>query len=765
MIALFYVTFASTPVSAQKPAPIPPNPQAPTLAVPTPTGAQPGTAVELNLTGTNLADPATLWTNIPGARVTIPTDNNNGKDATKVRVKLEIPKEVPIGYYGIRLATKHGISNLRLFCIDDLLQVIETTGNQTKAMAQAVPVPCVVLGRADAEASDFFKFPAKAGQRISFDVIGHRLGSAFDPQITLYDAKTERELPGGHSNDAPGLQTDARLTYTFKDAGDYLIEVRDVMFRGGPDFVYRVRIGDFPCATTPIPMALKRGSKLPVRFAGTTVDGVAPVEVTAPADPQTSVVWVAPRSAAGLQGWPVPLTLSNIDEVVEQEPNNEPAKANRVPVPGAVTGTIQEKGDIDYFAFTLKKDQRYLIDAHTHEFGSPAEVYMVLKDAAGQDLGRTDPTKAPHLDFTAKADGDVRLHVEHLHHSIWGGPTETYRISIVPFEPTFDLSVGIDRYDVPQGGLSVAIVNAARNGYDGPIEVNVLGHPGVTGQAVIPPGQASVILPLTAKPDVPIGGYSITIQGKAMINNKAVTRDASVKGVLVTALGGLLNPPAQFGHQIGLGVTDKPPFTLAFKFDQPEHLRGGTVAVTITAVRGPGFVEDIALAPPVGLPPNVAPAMKNIAKNTNEIKVELKPAPNAPLGSFPIAFVGRAKFQGKDYAATAAPAPLVLALPFDLTTEPKPLTLMPGGKVKVKVNAVRKAGYQGPIAVELRNLPANVTAPKATIAMGQAFVEIEITAAANAAPASKADVNVLGTATAAANQQNASPNFTVEIKK
>ena len=184
----------------------------------------------------------------------------------------------------------------------------EAGNNNAKAMAQAVSVPSVIAGRIDAESSDYFKFTAKAGQRISFEVLGHRLGSAFDPQITLYDAKTERELPGGHDNDARGLQTDPRLTYIFKEAGDYLVEVRDTTFRGGADFAYLLRIGDFPCATSPLPMALKRGTKAPIAFTGTMVEGVAPVEVTAPADPNLDVVWVTPqrRRVGRLAGRPGP---------------------------------------------------------------------------------------------------------------------------------------------------------------------------------------------------------------------------------------------------------------------------------------------------------------------------------------------------------------------------------------------------------------------------------------------------------------------------
>src|SRR5262249_53536478 len=159
--------------------------------------------------------------------------------------------------------------------------------------------------------------------------------------------KTGREV--AHSNDAPGLQTDPRLTHTFKAAGDYLIEVKDVMNRGGPDFWYRLRIGDFPCATAPLPLAAKRGSKVAGQFTGPTVEGVAPVEVEVPADPNVDTVWVAPKGASGLYGSPVALLVSDLDETVEAEPNDTPDKANRVPVPGAVSGRFQKGNDLDHF--------------------------------------------------------------------------------------------------------------------------------------------------------------------------------------------------------------------------------------------------------------------------------------------------------------------------------------------------------------------------------------------------------------------------------
>jgi hypothetical protein len=182
-----------------------------------------------------------------------------------------------------------------------------------------------------------------------------------------------------------------------------------VSYRGGSEFWYRLRIGDFPCATTSLPLAIKRGNKAMIGFAGPNVDGVSPVEVTAPTDPAVNALWVAPVGANGLHGWPVSVALSDLDESLEGEPNNEPAKANRVNVPSAITGRLLQKGDIDYFVFAAKKGQRVIIEAHTRDLNSPAEVYMVLRDAKGGQLQASNPTVAPRLDFTAPADGDYTI--------------------------------------------------------------------------------------------------------------------------------------------------------------------------------------------------------------------------------------------------------------------------------------------------------------------------------------------------------------------
>ena len=163
---------------------------------------------------------------------------------------------------------------------------------------------------------------------------------------------------------------------------------------------------------------------------------------------------------------------------MEQEPNNEPAKANRVAVPGAVTGRFEQKGDLDYYVFAAKKGTRYVIDGQTHDLNSPTEIYMTLRDAKNNQIQASDPMKDPRLDFTATADADYFVTVEHLHY--WAGPDEVYRLTFAPYQPGFDLSLGLDRYDAAANGSFAFPILAIRRDYAGPIDVSVVGPPGLT---------------------------------------------------------------------------------------------------------------------------------------------------------------------------------------------------------------------------------------------------------------------------------------------
>ncbi len=221
-------------------------------------------------------------------------------------------------------------------------------------------------------------------------------------------------------------------------------------------------------------------------------------------------------------------------------------------------------------------------------------------------------------------------------------------------------------------------------------------------------------------------------------------------------MNGLPFPPRELSTGVAVAVTE-PPFQIAAKFVNAEGVRGAPIPLNISVTRGKDFTEEVALSI-VGLPPNVAAAAKPIAKGTTEIQFPLTAAANANFGTYGLAVIAKAKYQGRDFAAVAY-VPLTLAPLFELKAGTLP-ALKPGDKAKLKVTAVRHGGYAGAIDLEVKNLPANVTAPKTPLPAGRNEVEIEVTAAANAAAGEKADVNVTG---AAAGQTAATPNFKVTV--
>jgi hypothetical protein len=755
--ALFIFGFSASAIAES------PNPQAPTLDMPAPMGIQRGTSLLLTLTGANLAEPTGLWTSFP-AKVVIPPDQANGKDSARLRVRLEVPKDAPLGFHAIRLATRHGLSNLRIFCVDDLPQVLRADNDHSKPSAQRLNYPCVVAGRVDPETADYYRISVKRGQRLSFEILGRRLGSGLDPQITLYDLSGERELRGGHSNDAPGLQTDSRLTYVFKRDGDYLVEIRDTKWAGGPDYWYRLRVGDFPCATSPMPMAARRGSTVTVGFAGPLVKDVPPVTVTVPSDPLTQAVWVTPRGSNGLCGWPVALAVSDFPEALEREPND--VRPNRIAMPGGMSARFEHGNDLDRFVFAAHKGQRYVVEAQSHQWFSPCDVRMTLTDAMGTELGQSNPQLPSPLDqridFTAPAEGDYYLSAEHLFGS--SGPSECYRLVVTPYQPAFELSLDLDRYDLPSGGVVAVPVTARRRDFTGPIDVAVRGPGFFHGGGFIRAGESSCLLFIGCSADTPIGPHMLAVEGRASVYGRPLTAYATVRTAVSRELASLPYPPPTFFDHFGVAVTDRGPFTLAVAMPQAEAFRGGSIPVTVAAQRAPRFTGEIALRS-FGLPTNMALAAGSIAPGKRETTLELRSLVNAPLGRISVSAFGKARLHGRDVTVTAAPGFLDVVPPFELRVQSSSVRIARGGKTSLHVSAVRRGGYRGSIALEVQDLPAHVAAAKTTIAKAMSSAEIELAAAAEAQPGAHARVHIIATATDAERQRDTSGTFEVSVEK
>lgn len=654
----------TAPAQDKKPLAVPVAPQSPTLTTPANLGAKPGAAVELSLTGTNLTDAVDVLVGGIGA---FPVTEDKKPDAAKVKVKIDVPAKTPIGLYAIRVGTKHGVSNLRPFVVDDLPEVPETDANRAKDTAQPVPAPCVVTGKTDAEASDFFKVKVSAGQRLTFEVLARRIGSPLDPILVLHDAKTKRELVDLYADDTPGLQGDCRLTHTFKDAGEFLVEVRDTTYKGGADYHYRLRIGDFPGVTTAFPLAVERGKGGKVGFAGPGAADIPPVDVKVPEGALGAVYAVPTRG--GASGWPVPVRISDNPETAEAEPNNEAAKANKLPVPGGVSAKFDKAGDIDCFTVGAKKGQKYVASALAFEVNAPTEVLIKVLDAKGAEVARSNPTQpAARVEFTPAADGDFTIACEHTNYL--HGPNEVYHLTVAPASADFALTLPLDRFEavvMPGGGTAVPVNVTRANGFAGPITLESTGL-NLNGVVTVPAGATSAFVPLSVRGGAGKKTYPLRIRGTAKIDGKDVVRYATLTDIAKTALGGMPNPPQELLTEAAVAVIDKLTFDVKLTVESAAVEKGKAGKVLVEVTRGTGADGDITLAV-LQAPANVTAAVKPIPKGQSKADIPLTVAPAAAVGPSQVVFRATTKVGGKDYTVT--PLPVAFEVTEPKKAEPK----------------------------------------------------------------------------------------------
>jgi hypothetical protein len=405
----------------------------------------------------------------------------------------------------------------------------------------------------------------------------------------------------------------------------------------------------------------------------------------------------------------------------------------------------------------------------TLELGSPTLVYMVLRNAKTKaEIAKSNPQANPPLDqvidFTAPDDGDYVVEVQHL--NFLGGPSEAYHLTITPSRPSFEVTVGLDRFDLAADGFVALPLQVKRTNFAGPIDVTALGPAGLTGHGTIAANQPAGILLLKAK-DLPLGPKIISLVAEATIDKAVVKQLVSVRQAVSQSLTNLPLPPRDLLTQIAIGVREGDPFRLIATLDQNGCVAGLPANFTVAVERGQGFDGDVALNPPGGLPPGVAPPkLPTIAKGQKEVTFKLDINTKVPPGPYQLTFSGKGKRDGKEFTVAAMPTTLdVITQPFDLEITPAKVSLAAGDKGKITVKAIRKGGYDGPITVEVKNLPAKVTATKGTIAKGQGAIDLEISAAADAPLGSKMDVQISGMATALGNVTGNSPNFAVVIEK
>ena len=149
---------------------------------------------------------------------------------------------------------------LRVSPFENVLEV-EPNDDRNSATPTDLPLPLAfngVLGREGDQ--DYFKFTAKKGQKFRFRAHARSIESPVDTHIGIYHAADGKSVGG--SDDADG-SSDARYDFTAPADGDYVVRVRDMLLRGGADFVYRLEATAFtPKLALTMPEFANRNNQL-----------------------------------------------------------------------------------------------------------------------------------------------------------------------------------------------------------------------------------------------------------------------------------------------------------------------------------------------------------------------------------------------------------------------------------------------------------------------------------------------------------------------
>ncbi len=219
----------------------------PSVRMTIPLGASPSVPTKITVRGTKLDTATTI--RFPGSRATAktlakgpaPLSNNKNaakEGATQVTIEVTLPADTPRGTVSFVVVTPAGETAPHELLVAPKAEVLrEKEPNNGFRQAQAIHFPVAIDGTIDPPKDvDVFRFEGRAGQRMRFEVLAARYGSALDSVLTLYDA-------AGHeiaTADDQGDNRDSLLEATLPRTGTYYLSLIDARDQGGKAFPYRL---------------------------------------------------------------------------------------------------------------------------------------------------------------------------------------------------------------------------------------------------------------------------------------------------------------------------------------------------------------------------------------------------------------------------------------------------------------------------------------------------------------------------------------------
>ncbi|QDT34313.1 hypothetical protein [Thalassoglobus polymorphus] len=503
---------------------------------------------------------------------------------------VHVPKDVAPGVYEVRCGGLFGFSNPRRFAIDNSPVALDPADNNSAEKAAPVELGQTVNGRLESGNDiDWFRVSAKKGQRITFDVWAERLDSRMKPVIAIFDGTGRRRLKWSQNP----VSGDPVLVFDVPSDGEYCIQLRDITYRNGADYFYRLQVHTNPYIEYVWPPVGTAGTKASMTLFGYNLPGgqkngerlnqieleSLAVEIDIPAQPDLlkTECRIRPLSG-GIDGFsyrhtvdgkvsnPVFIGITDQSVVAEVEPNDDAKQAQSVTVPVEIGGQFKEVGDSDSYRFTAKAGEVYYVEVKAERLDTAADPYFVVnqitpgadgaeqvKRLTAQDDVATNLsanifdtiTDDPVYRLQIPTDGMYEVIVRDRYWESRGDPslryslairkeTPDFRVVAIPSAPTPGQTwpTGIRRGD--QFPISVLVFR--QDGFKGPVEVYAENLPkGFTCPAVVVgPGVTSSTLIVTSATDVQPGIQHLQLRARAKIEDPALVRSVATATTAVT---------------------------------------------------------------------------------------------------------------------------------------------------------------------------------------------------------------------------------------
>jgi hypothetical protein len=349
--------------------------------------------------------------------------------------------------------------------------------------------------------------------------------------LELYDAQGKEVA----YDDDYQFKPDPVILYEVPADGEYVCAIRDAIYRGRNDFIYRLTIGEQPFVTSIFPLGARVGEPGAIKVKGWNLKGA---ELTPPAKETGAGVCQVVASREGAVSNPMSFALDTLPEAMEKEANNTSSRAQKVTLPVIVNGRIDKADDWDVFRFRGKSNETVVAEVLARRLDSPLDSVLKLTDANGELVAFNDDCEdlasmlnTHHADsyFMARLPADGLYYVHIGDTARHGGNDYAYRLRLSAPRPDFALRVVPSSARVASKGETSLSVHAIRkDGFTGDIKLALKEPPvGVTSlPAIMTSTQTMARIRIKANLVATQEFVNLVIAGSAKIDDSVVVHEA-----------------------------------------------------------------------------------------------------------------------------------------------------------------------------------------------------------------------------------------------